>query len=250
MPKRSTAARRAREVQLATGVKYTAALRRPQRLCEVLYAAVRAERMGWAVSRLEDVLRAERRRAPYLAEAERLEGLIYDGYERLSEAERQTLRAQADTALRLAGAYDGDDGDPWDEAREVLWVAGAALERAGSVEDGRRLAAAAAVVLGQADSCLLSDWVRCPGRARSRSGCSFVGCQCEAMDRHLAGPGTWWARAARAGVRALARAARVPYTGNDEEWTEAAELLEEALRHARVAAGFRGSAAAASSPDL
>ncbi|MFI5972759.1 hypothetical protein [Streptomyces sp. NPDC051452] len=239
MPKRPTAAQRAREVQQATGVNYTAALRRPQRPSEVLYAAVRAARMGWAVSRLDDIFRAERRRAPYLAEAERLEGLLHNEHDRLPEAERQALRAQADSALALAGVHDDD---PWDEAREVLWVAGAALARAGSLPDGRRLAAAAAVVLGQ-DPYLLSDWVRCPGRALSRPGCSFVGCECEAMDMHLAGPDTPWAQEARAGVRALARAARVPHTGNDDDWTEAAELMEEALRHSRRAAGLHEPAA-------
>lgn len=233
MPKRPTAAQRAREVQQATGVNYTTALRRPQRPSEVLHAAVRAAGFGWAVSRLDDIFRAERARAPHLAEAGRLEELIYDKDDRLSPAERQALRAQADSAWRLAGA---DDEDPWDESREVLWVAGTALARAGGLPDGRPLATAVAAVLGQDDPYVLSDWVRCPGRSLSRPGCSFAGCECEAMDTDLAGPDTAWAQEARAAVRALARAARVPYTGNDEQWTEAAELLEEALHHTRKAA--------------
>ncbi|MFF7199151.1 hypothetical protein ACIOC1_34080 [Streptomyces sp. NPDC088197] len=235
MPKRSTAAQRAREIQQATGVNYTAALRRSQRPSEVLYAAVRTAGFGWAASRLDDIFRAERWRAPHLDEAERLEGLIWYQHDRLSEAERQALRAQADRAWALAGAYDGD---PWDESREVLWVAGTALARAGELPDGRPLAAAVAVVLGQDDPYVLSDWVRCPGRSLSGHACSFPGCECEAMDADLTGPATLWAQEARAAVRALAGAARVPRTGNDEQWTEAADLIEEALRHARKAAGL------------
>lgn len=233
MPKRSTAAQRAREVQQATGMNYTAALRRP-RPSEVLYAAVRDARIGWLASRLDDIFRAERSRAPHLAEAERLEELLYNEHDRLSPAKRRALRAQADSAWRAAGA---DDDDPWDEAREVLWVAGAALAHAGSIPDGRRLAAAVAVVLGQDDPYVLSDWVRCPSRSFSSPDCSFPGCDCEAMDHDLTGPDTSWAQEARAAVRALAKAARVPYTGNDEQWTEAADLIEEALHHARKAAG-------------
>ncbi|NEA53622.1 hypothetical protein G3I60_05480 [Streptomyces sp. SID13666] len=248
MPKRPTAAQRAREVQQATGVNYTTALRgphrRPLRPSEVLYAAVRAAGLAWAVSRLDDIFRAERARAPYLAEAERLDGLIYNNDGRLSRTERQAIQEQADIAWRLAGAYDDD---PWDEAREVLWVAGTALARAGSLPDGRRLAEAAAEVLGQDDPEVLSDWVRCPGRL-SQPGCSFVGCECEAMDTNLTGPDTTWAQEARAAVRALARAARVPYTGNDEQRTEAADLLEEALYHTRKAAGLPEPGAGDGSP--
>jgi hypothetical protein len=228
MPKRPTAAQRARERQRETGENYTTALRRPPRSDRVLYAAVKAAGLRAETASLENLYAAQRRQAPYLDRAAHLDAMIYEQQNRLPKRDLDMLEALARQNWVEGGAYDED---PFVDGRVVLYAAFGALAHVARTGQGRPLAAAAAAVLGDDDPYLLSDYVRCCGRQPRQS------CACAALSRVvLAGPDVEMARDARAAADALARAARVPSTGNDEDWTEAAELIEEALAHASRAA--------------
>jgi hypothetical protein len=97
---------------------------------------------------------------------------------------------------------------------------------AGTLPDGRTLARAALDVFADGPTWC-SDVIRSRGRAPFTYD-TAVG---------LTGPGTPTAVAARKAARAMARAAAVPFNG-DEEWYQAAGIMVEVMWHASEAAGL------------
>ncbi|GAB3181293.1 hypothetical protein [Streptomyces incanus] len=128
----------------------------------------------------------------------------------------------AEAALIRAGF----DTHSYDTDAEVYHAAFLALSKAGTLPDGRTLARAALDVFAD-DPTWCSDVIRSRGRAPFTYD--------TAAD--LAGPGTSTAVAARKAARAMARAAAVARSG-DEEWYEAAGIMVEVIWHAGEAAGL------------
>ncbi|WP_042162952.1 hypothetical protein [Streptomyces sp. NBRC 110035] len=111
---------------------------------------------------------------------------------------------------------------------EAYHAAFLALSKAGTLPDGRTLARAALDVFAD-DATWCSDVIRSRGRAPFTYDTDTAA--------GLTGPGTLTAVAARKAARAMARAAAVPFNG-DEEWHEAAGIMVEVMWHAGEAAGL------------
>ncbi|MFE2262559.1 hypothetical protein [Streptomyces griseosporeus] len=250
MPKRqSTAAKKARNQQRATGGKYTELLRNQSspelRLAAVLRTIGQqglAERIDAAMApdpeydRLEEIY----------AEAE---ALSYGAWQRLDDApshtpavERRRLRAEAErraAALKEAKAalepywldYELHLHDD-----DHLLIRGVVLmlAHAGKAANPAPFAQAAADALHAAGDWLwLSDAIRYLGTPRRRD--ARVPEWLSLVDA-LTGPDAPQQASAREACRLLAEAARMPSRG-DEDWTACAELTESAAALARAAAG-------------
>lgn len=223
--KQSRAAQLARGIQHATGLPYTRCLK----MCE-------PSEGSW--SRLAHELRT----AGLIEAADHL--LAVDGvatqagiwFAACGEAEaayRDTDSEQCGRAISAccdaaeAALHRGSfDTHSYDTEAEAFHSAFIALSKAGELPNGRPLAQAALGVFPD-DPTWCSDVIR----SRGRSPFTYTSAA------HIIGPTTATAAAARKAACAMARAAAIPFKG-DEEWYEAAGIMTEAIWHASEAAGL------------
>jgi hypothetical protein len=223
MPKQQPrAAQLARQIQAVTGLPYTRCLK----MCEPFEGSwVRLARELRAAGLIEvadyllavDAVTTEA--STWFSAGGEIEGLFSYTDNKRVQRTYDACSDAADAALNRAGF----DRHSWDSDAEAYHAAFLALSKAGTLPDGRTLARAA----------LDDDATWCSDVIRSRGWAPFtydtaVG---------LTGPGTPTAVAARKAARAIARAAAVPFNG-DEEWYEAAGIMVEVMWHAGEAAGL------------
>ncbi|MGW0703839.1 hypothetical protein ACWD0A_31950 [Streptomyces sp. NPDC002867] len=226
MPKKQTrAAQLARQIQAATGLPYSRCLK----MCEPsegswgrLSRELRAAGLIEAADQLLAVDAVTTEASTWFTAGGEVEQLFYyTDNERVQRTYRACSDA-AEAALNRAGfetySYDTD--------AETYHAAFLALSKAGTLPDGRTLARAALDVFAD-DPTWCSDVIRSQGRDPFTYDTA----------PGLAGPGTPTAVAARKAARAMARAAAIPFRG-DEEWYEAAGIMVEAIWHAGEAAGL------------
>ena len=225
MPKKQTrGAKVARQIQAATGIPYTDALKAytPDRGWLALAGELR-------VVGLEDQAASLAQGAYVWAET----GAWMKAYRTIENAYYETDPAKVDQARTVCwNAYDavlqrtGFEPESYETEAEVYHSAYLAFSHAGTIPDGRALARAAVdVISGDPWEC--SDVIRANGRT------AFT---YETAAR-LTGPQTPTAIAARRAARAMADASTVGHRG-DEEWAEAARLMVKAIWHGCVAAGL------------
>ncbi|MFF7603175.1 hypothetical protein [Streptomyces mirabilis] len=158
----------------------------------------------------------------WLSAGGEIEGIFYYSDNERVQRTYSACSDAADAALNRAGfdwlSYDSD--------AEVYHAAFLALSKAGTLPDGRTLARAALDVFAD-------DPTWCSDVIRSRGWAPFT----YDTAAGLAGPRTPTAVAARKAARAMARAAAVPFNG-DEEWYEAAGIMVEVMWPAGEAAGL------------
>ncbi|MEW2581341.1 hypothetical protein [Streptomyces syringium] len=226
MPKNQPrAAQLARQIQDVTGLPYTRCLRMCEP-CEGSWGRLARElRAAGLIEAADHLLTVD----AVATEA----GMWFDAVGEVEEAfyftdhERciRATRACSDAAGAVLNRV-GFEAHSHDTEAEAYHAAYLALSRAGALSDGRRLARAALDVFAD-DPMWCSDVIRSQGRGPFTYE--------TAAD--LAGPETATAVSARKAARAMARAAAVPYSG-DEEWYEAAGIMVEVIWHAAEAAGL------------
>ena len=226
MPKKQPrAAQLARQIQAVTGLPYTRCLK----MCEPsegswvrLARELRAAGLTEAADHLLAVDAVTTEASTWFEAGGAIEGLYnYTDNPRVQRTYDACSDA-ADAALNRVGF----DRHSWDSDAEVYHAAFLALSKAGTLPDGRTLARAALGVFAD-DATWCSDVIRSRGRAPFTYDTAAG----------LTGPGTPTAVAARKAVRAMARAAAIPFRG-DEEWYEAAGVMVEVMWHAAEAAGL------------
>lgn len=224
MPKFQTvAARVAREIQGAIGLKYTRALRlfAPSQTSLALADELRAAGLSKAAEDLVDV---------ELVCA--VSGMWADAYAVIEEEcwitdpekvvrARSLCREAGNAVMRRVGFPDSG----FMPGAEIYHAAFLALSRAGSVLDGRSLARAALDVF-DGDPLMCSDIIRTSGRQ------PFTYESAAELD----GPATPGAAPARMAARAMAAASRIG-SSCDEQWYRAAEFMVSAAWYGGVAAG-------------
>jgi hypothetical protein len=226
MPKKPTrGAQLARQIQAVTGLPYTRCLK----LCESpedswvpLARELRTAGLIEAANHLLALVAVTTQASTWFSAGGEIEGLFYSTDNERVQRTYNACSDAADAALSRAGF----DRHSWDAEAEVYHAAFVALSKAGTLPDGRPLARAALDVFAD-DATWCSDIIRTRGRSPFTYD-TAVG---------LTGPGTPTAVAARKAARAMARAAVVPFSG-DEEWYEAAGIMVEVMWHAGEAAGL------------
>ncbi|MFD3729492.1 hypothetical protein [Streptomyces sp. NPDC058671] len=226
MPKKQTRAQGlARQIQAVTGLPYTLCLK----LCEPYEdssARLARELRAVGLTEAADHLLAVEAVATEASTWFEAGGEFEQRYYYTDNARVQEVsRACSDAAEAVLGRA-GFERLSWDTNAEVYHAAFLALSKAGTMPDGRALARAALDVFAD-DPEWCSDVVRFPGRDPFTYETAA----------ELTGPDTATAVAARKAARAMARAAAVRFSG-DEEWMEAAGIMVEAIWHAGVAAGL------------
>ncbi|MEU3946545.1 hypothetical protein [Streptomyces sp. NPDC029526] len=216
MPKRqSRVANLARQIQYATGLRYTDALK----MC--------APTPSWIA--LVDAATSRTRVAYVCAEV----GAWYEAYSEVENAYYESDYAKVKRASAVCGAAAeaalhraGFETHSFDTDAEVYHAAFISLPKAGTVQDSRRLARSALSVISS-DPLWCSDVIRTRGRTpfTYRTASS------------LSGPKTRSAMAARHAARAMATASSIEFSG-DEQWYEAACLMVEAVWYMSLAAGL------------
>ncbi|MFJ3248409.1 hypothetical protein [Streptomyces sp. NPDC086782] len=225
MPKRqSRAANLARQIQDATGLRYTDALKMcaPTRSWIALADELRAAGLVDAAASLTSIASVCAEAGAWYEAYGTIENAYYDtDYPKVERASAVCGDA-AEAALRRAGF----ETHSFDTDAEVYHAAFIALSKAGTVHDGRPLARAALNVIST-DPLWCSDVIRTRGRTPFTYETATS----------LSGPETRLAVAARHAARAMARASAVGFSG-DEQWHEAASLMVEAVWYMSVAAGL------------
>ncbi|MFJ8036028.1 hypothetical protein [Streptomyces sp. NPDC096032] len=221
----SRAAQLARRIQAVTGLPYTRCLK----LCEPsegssvrLARALRSAGLTEAADQLLVVDAVTTEASAWFSAGGEIEELYYYTDNERVQRTYSACSGAAETALKRVGF----ESYSWDTDAEVYHAAFLALSKAGTLPDGRALARAALDVFADGPTWC-SDIIRTRGRSPFTYG--------TAAD--LTGPRTPTAVAARKAARAMARAAVVPFRG-DEEWYGAAGIMVEAIWHAGVAAGL------------
>ncbi|MFD5792453.1 hypothetical protein ACFWIO_02775 [Streptomyces diastatochromogenes] len=225
MPKRQTrAANLARQIQDATGLRYTDALKMctPARSWIALADELRAVGLVAAATSLTSVAYVCAEAAAWYEAYGAIENAYYDTDYAKVDSARAVCGDAAEAALHRAG-FETHSFDTDAEAYHAAFIA---LSKAGTVQDGRPLARAALGVISS-DPLWCSDVIRTRGRApfTYETAISF------------SGPDTHFAVAARHAARAMATASAVRFSG-DEQWHEAASLMVEAVWYMSVAAGL------------
>ncbi|GGT02746.1 hypothetical protein [Streptomyces cinerochromogenes] len=226
MPKKQTrAAQLARQIQAVTGLPYTRCLKMfepSEGSWARLARELRATGLIEAADHLLAVDAVTTEASTWLSAGGEIERLFYYTDNKRVQRTYNACSDAADAALKRAGfdrlSYDSD--------AEVYHAAFLALSKAGTLPDGRTLARAALDVFAD-DPTWCSDVIRSKGRSPFTYDTAAG----------LTGPGTPTAVAARKAARAMARAAAVPFNG-DEEWYEAAGIMVEVMWHAGEAAGL------------
>lgn len=226
MPKQQPrAAQLARQIQAVTGLPYTRCLK----LCEPsedswvgLARELRAAALIEAADHLLAVDAVTAEASTWFSAGGEIEGLFYYTDNKRVQRTYDACSDAADAALNRAG-FDRHSRDTDAEAYHAAFLA---LSKAGELPDGRTLARAALDVFAD-DATWCSDVIRSRGRAPFTYDTAAG----------LTGPGTPTAVAARKAARAMARAAAIPFNG-DEEWYEAAGIMIEVMWHAGEAAGL------------
>ncbi|MFC9635341.1 hypothetical protein ACFTY8_40375 [Streptomyces mirabilis] len=225
MPKRqSRAANLARQIQDATGLRYTDALKMcaPARSWIVLADELRAAGLFTTATSLTSVAYICAEAGAWYEACGAIENAYYNtDYAKVRRANAVCWDA-AEASLHRAGF----ETHSFDTDAEVYHAAFIALSKAGTVHDGRPLARAALNVISP-DLLWCSDVIRTSGRAPFTYETATS----------LSGPETHVAVAARHAARAMATASAVGFSG-DEEWHEAAALMVEAVWYMSVAAGL------------
>jgi hypothetical protein len=225
MPKfQSLAARVARQIQAASGMKYTRALRLFAPVQEELdlAAELRTAGLTGAADNLTRITLTRAESWMWIEAYAEIESEFFD-------TDLKRVRTMETVCQEAAGEVmrrEGFESTGYEPSAEAYHTAFLALSHAGAVPDGQRLASAAIGVF-DADPLECSDIIRSSGR-RPFTYDSAV---------QLTGPGTPTAVAARKAARALAAASQVPERG-DKEWCAAAGLVVAAVWHGSVAAGF------------
>ncbi|MDX5570704.1 hypothetical protein PYK79_55715 [Streptomyces sp. ID05-04B] len=226
MPKKQArAAQLARQIQAVTGLPYTRCLK----MCEPsegswvrLARALRAAGLSEAAAQLLAVDAVTTEVSTWFSAGGAIEGLFYYTDNERVQRTYDACSDAADAALNRVGFVRHS----WGTDAEVYHAAFLALSKVGTLPDGRALARAALDVFADGPT-----W--CSDIIRSRGRSSFT----YDTAAGLTGPGTPTAVAARKAARAMARAAAVPFNG-DEEWYEAAGIMVEVIWHAGEAAGM------------
>lgn len=226
MPKKqSRAAQLARQIQAVTGLPYTRCLK----LCQPsegswvrLARELRAAGLIEAAARLLAVDAVATEASTWFFAGGEIEGIYYYTDNKRVRRTYDACSDAADAALNRAG-LDSYSRDPDAEAYHAAFLA---LSKAGTLPDGRTFARAALDLFAD-DPTWCSDVIRSRGRAPFTYDTAAG----------LTGPDTPTAVAARKAARAMARAAAVPFKG-DEEWYEAAGIMVEVMWHAGEAAGL------------
>ncbi|WP_165425601.1 hypothetical protein [Streptomyces sp. BK022] len=225
MPKKQPrTAQLARRIQGATGLPYTQCLK----ICEPsesswgrLARALRAAGLIEAADQLLAVDAVTTEASAWFSAGGEVEQLFYSSDHERVQRTYSACSDAAEAALSRAGFHTHSYA-PDAEAYHAAFLA---LSKAGTLSDGRTLARAALDVFAD-DPMWCSDVVRSKGRSPFTYDTAAG----------LTGPGTPTAVAARKAARAMARAAVVPRSG-DEEWHEAAGIMIEVVWHAGEAAG-------------
>lgn len=223
MPKFQTrAARVARQIQAASGVKYTTILRlfAPAQEELVLADAMRTAGLTTAADSLTRIALVLAERGMWVGAYAHIENEFIDTDPTKVKKARAVCLEAGNAVMRREGFLEAG----FEPGAEIYHAAFLALSRAGAVPDGRCLARAAVGVF-DSDPLMCSDVIRSEGRSPFTY---------ESADK-LIGPDTPAAVAARKAARAMAAASRVQEHG-DEEWYEAAELMVGAAWHGSVAA--------------
>lgn len=205
MPKKQTrAAQLARQLQAVTGLPYTRCLK----MCEPsegswvrLARELRAAGLTEVADHLQAVDAVTTEASTWFSAGGEIEGLFYSTDNKRVQRTYDACSDAADAALNRAGF----DRHSWDSDAEAYHAAFLALSKAGTLPDGRTLARAALDVFAD-DATWCSDVIRSRGRAPFTYDTAAS----------LTGPGTPTAVAARKAARAMARAAAVPFNGDEE----------------------------------
>ncbi|MEU9989905.1 hypothetical protein AB0E10_24540 [Streptomyces sp. NPDC048045] len=225
MPKRQPrAANLARQIQDATGLRYTDALTMctPAQSWIVLADELRAVGFVGAATSLTSVAYVCAEAGAWYEAYGAVENAYYDTDYAKVERARLLCCDAAEAALHRAGF----ESNSFDTDAEVYHAAFIALSEAGTIHDGRRLARAALNVISP-DPLWCSDVIRTRGRAPFTYETAIS----------PSGPETHLAVAARHAARAMATASAVRFSG-DEQWHEAASLMVEAVWYMSVATGL------------
>ncbi|MFE7650779.1 hypothetical protein [Streptomyces phaeoluteigriseus] len=226
MPKKQPrTAQLARQIQAVTSLPYTRCLK----ICEPshdtwvrLARELRTVGLIEAADQLLAVGAVDAEASTWYSAGGEIEGIFYYTDHQRVQRTYDACSDAAEAALTRAGF----DPYSFDTAAEAYHAAFLALSKAGTLPDGRTLAHAALDMFAD-DATWCSDVIRSRGRDPFAYDTAAG----------LTGPGTPTAVAARKAARAMARAAAVPVSG-DEEWYEAAGLMVEAMWHAGEAAGL------------
>ncbi|WP_329583279.1 hypothetical protein [Streptomyces sp. NBC_01361] len=227
MPKKQTrAVQLARQIQATTGLPYTRCLKMTCEPTEssrdLLARELRAAGLIEAADQLLAVDAVATEASTWLSAGGEIEQLYYY----TDHARVQRTHSACSDAAEAALNRVGFDTHSWDTDAEVYHAAFLALSKAGTLPDGRTLARAALAVFDD-DPTWCSDVIRSQGRSPFTYDAAAG----------LTGPGTPTAVAARKAALAMARAAAVPRSG-DEEWFEAAGIMVEVIWRAGEAAGL------------
>ncbi|MGV9248077.1 hypothetical protein [Streptomyces sp. NPDC003710] len=225
MPKKQPrAAKVARQIQAATGIPYTDALKAYTPNGDWLALASELHAAG-----LIDQAASLAKTAYIWAEA----GAWTEAYGVIENAYYDTEYAKVEKARSVCwGARDevlqraGFESLSHETDAEVYHCAYLAMSHAGTLPDGRALARAALDVI-DGDPWECSDVIRAHGRTAFTYETATA----------LTGPQTSTAIAARRSAQAMADASAVGHDG-DTDWTEAAELMVKAAWHGCLAAGL------------
>ncbi|AJF70299.1 hypothetical protein [Streptomyces vietnamensis] len=226
MPKKQTRATQlARQIQAVTGLPYTTCLK----MCEPtedswgrLARALQAEGLTETADCLLAADAVTTEAGTWLDAGNEVEQL-FDGTDHARVKRTYAACEEAAGAALSRAGFETYSDTPDAEAYHAAFLA---LSKAGALLDGRALARAALDIFVD-DPMWCSDVIRTRGRAPF-SYDTAVG---------LTGPETSVAVAARRAACAMARAAAVRFSG-DEEWYEAAGIMVEAIWHASEAAGL------------
>ncbi|MFE1877946.1 hypothetical protein ACFW9N_45130 [Streptomyces sp. NPDC059496] len=226
MPKKQTrAAQLARQIQAVTGLPYTDCLK----MCEPsegswgrLARALQSAGLTETADHLLAADAATTEASTWLYAGSQVEQLYYY----TDHARVKRTYDACDDAAEAARNRVGFEKHSYAPDAEVYHAAFLALSKAGALPDGRTLARAALDVFAD-DPTWCSDVIRTRGREPFTYDTAAG----------LTGPETPTASAARKAARAMARAAAVRFSG-DEEWYEAAEIMVEVIWHAGEAAGL------------
>ncbi|MFK0154271.1 hypothetical protein ACIQVK_19625 [Streptomyces sp. NPDC090493] len=226
MPKKQPrAAQLARQIQAVTGLPYTRCLK----ICEPpedswvrLARELRTAGLVEAADQLLAVDAVAAEASTWYSAGGEIEGIFYYTDHQRVQRTHNACSDAAEAALNRAGF----DTYSFDTCAEAYHAAFLALSKAGTLPDQRTLASAALDVFAD-DATWCSDVIRTRGRSPFTYD-SAAG---------LTGSGTPTAVSARKAARAMARAAAVPVSG-DEEWYEAAGIMVEVMWHASEAAGL------------
>jgi hypothetical protein len=213
----------ARQIQATADIRYTDALKlfELDRDELVLAEALRTAGLGDAAAVLTGVMFVCAESTAWYDAFGEVESAYYETDPHKVKRVGEACREAAEAVMRRAGFPEAD----FEPEAEVLHAAFLALCRAGTVTDGERLARAALGVFDP-DPLMCSDIVRSRGRRPFTYHTAS----------ELTGPDTASAVAARKAARAMAAAARI-YKSADEQWYEAAQLMVAAAWYASVAAG-------------